>query len=75
MNKGYLVLIGGAEDRKNDKLILKELVSLNNAKTAVIIPTASSYPAGLGQDYYYVFKEMGVENIHIFDIRQRFEVD
>ena len=75
MNKGYLVLIGGAEDRKNDKLILKEMVRLNNVKTAVIIPTASSYPEGLGQDYYYVFKEMGVENIHVFDIRHKYEVD
>jgi len=75
MNKGYLVLIGGAEDRKHDKTILKEMVSLNNAKTAVIIPTASSYPDGLGQDYYYVFKEMGVENIFVFDIRQKYEVD
>jgi cyanophycinase len=73
MSKGYLVLIGGAEDRRNERIILKELVGLNNAKTAVIIPTASTYPAGLGQDYQNVFRDLGVENCYVFDIRDRAE--
>jgi len=75
MNRGYLVLIGGAEDRRNEKLILKELVNMKLHKTAVIIPTASMYPTGLGQDYYYIFREMGIENVYVFDIREKSEVD
>jgi len=73
--RGYLVLIGGAEDKKNDKTILKKVVSLNNAKTAIIIPTASSYPVRIAEDYVHIFKELGVENIFIFDIRQRHEAE
>ncbi len=67
--KGYLVLIGGAEDKKDNKVILRKVISLNNAKNAVIIPTASSYPNGLAEDYKYAFRDLNVENISILDIR------
>ncbi|HNW99360.1 MAG TPA: cyanophycinase [Bacteroidales bacterium] len=73
--KGHIVLIGGAEDKKNDKQILKRVIGINNAKTAVIIPTASNYPAGLAEDYFYAFRDLGVENNFIFDIRERSETD
>jgi cyanophycinase len=69
--KGYLVLIGGAEDKKDDKVVLKKVIGINNAKNAVVIPTASSYPTGLAEDYYYAFRELGVENISILDIREK----
>jgi len=69
--KGYLVLIGGAEDRKNEKIILKKVVSLNNAKNIVIIPSASNYPKGLAEDYFYAFSDLGVENSYILDIRDK----
>ena len=68
--KGHLIFIGGAEDKKDDKIILKKIVALNNAKTITIIPSASYYPTGVGEDYYYAFKSLGVENIQIFDIRE-----
>jgi len=73
--KGYLVLIGGAEDRKNEKVILKRTVSLNNAKTVAIIPTASNCPHGLAEDYFYAFRDLGVENAHILDIREKEEAE
>lgn len=69
--KGYLVLIGGAEDKKDEKVVLKKVASINNAKNAVVIPTASSYPTGLAEDYFYAFRELGVENISILDIREK----
>jgi cyanophycinase len=74
-HRGYLVLIGGAEDRKNDKVILRKVVELNNAKTAVIIPTASEYPKGLAEDYVRAFRDVGVENFFTFDIREKSETD
>jgi cyanophycinase len=73
--KGYLVLIGGAEDRKDDKLILRKLVELNNAKTVTVVPSASCYPSGVSEDYFYSFKSLGVENIQVFDIREPAEAD
>ena len=74
-NKGFLVLIGGAEDKKDKKVILKKIVELNNANNIIVIPTASTYPKGLAEDYYYAFKSLGAENISIFDIRERQEAE
>lgn len=74
-SKGHLILIGGAEDRKEDKLILKKIVEINHAKTVTVIPSASCYPTGVSEDYYYAFKSLGVENIQIFDIREPAEAD
>jgi cyanophycinase len=73
--KGYLVLIGGAEDKKNEKVVLQKVVSINNAKNAVIIPTASSYPIGLAEDYVYAFRALGVENVSILDIREKSDTE
>ena len=73
--KGYLVLIGGAEDRKNEKIVLRKVVELNNAKTVVIIPSASCYPKGLAEDYVYAFRDLEVGVSHIFDIRDKSEAD
>lgn len=73
--KGHLVLIGGAEDKNGEKTVLKSITDINDPKTAVIIPTASSYPSGLADDYRYAFRGLGVENIEIFDIRDKTEAD
>lgn len=73
--KGHLVLIGGAEDKRDDKLVLKKMVEINNAKEVVIIPSASSYPTSLSEEYLYAFRDLGVEGINIFDIRERREAD
>lgn len=73
--KGYLVLIGGAEDKRDNKIILKRTVELNNSKNISIIPTASNYPAGLAEDYHYAFRDIGVENIYTIDIRDKADAD
>ncbi|HHE38326.1 MAG TPA: cyanophycinase [Candidatus Cloacimonetes bacterium] len=73
--KGFLVLIGGNEDKRNNKTILKSLIEINNAENAVIIPTASSYPKSLGEKYFRAFKKLGLEHISILDIRHKDEVD
>ena len=72
-NKGHLVLIGGAEDRKNDKVVLKQLVEINNARNVVIIPSATLYPVECGEDYYFAFKDLGLKTIDILDIRKNSE--
>lgn len=72
---GHLVLIGGAEDRRDKKTVLNEVVKLNNPRHAIVIPSASSYPTDLGEDYTYAFKDLGVENVEVFDIRSKEEAD
>jgi cyanophycinase len=73
--KGYLVLIGGAEDRRNGKTILKRCVELNNARTVAVIPSASSYPTGLAEDYFYAFRDLGVDVVNTIDVRDRSDAE
>ncbi len=73
--KGYLVLIGGAEDRKGEKVVLKRTVNINNAQNIAVIPSATNYPKECGEDYYYAFRDLGVSTVNILDIRQKDEAD
>ncbi|MFO8067905.1 MAG: cyanophycinase [Bacteroidales bacterium] len=73
--KGYLALIGGAEDRKEDKTVLKRTVEINNAQTIIVIPSATTYPIECGRDYEDAFSSLGVKTVHVFDIRNPKEAD
>lgn len=66
---GFLVLVGGAEDRRGSKTVLKRIVEINNAKTVAIIPSASADPGGLLDDYTRSFKDLGIQNIKRLDIK------
>ena len=70
---GSLVLIGGAEERRGKMPVLARTVEMNHADNVVVIPTASAYPRDLGDDYYYAFKDLGVRDVCVFDIRSREE--
>jgi cyanophycinase len=73
--RGYLVLIGGAEDRTGRKEILRRTVELNDARTVSIIPSASRSPAGLARQYARAFRTLGVRRVFTLDIRDRHEAD
>lgn len=77
MEKGYLVIIGGAEDKKKDCEILKEVVSIYKEKKGplVILTSATDYPREVGEDYKEVFTSLGVEDIKVVDIRTRSEAN
>jgi len=45
------VLIGGSEDKRGDMHILSRVVEVNNARSVVVIPSASSYPKQRVTDY------------------------
>ena len=68
-NRGMLMIIGGAEDRTDDKYVLKNVISFSNAKVISIIPSASGYPLSLAEDYCYAFNQLGVQDIRILDMR------
>ena len=68
---GPLFLIGGAEDRKDERTILSRVVEAAGGRSVVVITTASDYPAELGQDYARAFRALGVEDPRILDIRSR----
>ncbi|SLM31567.1 putative Cyanophycinase [Desulfamplus magnetovallimortis] len=75
MRKSLLILIGGAEDRKDDRVVLRHLVKLTQAENVVIIPTASAYPQDIYSSYIDVFRDFGVRDLRCLDIRYREEAD
>ena len=68
-NKGMLMIIGGAEDRTEEKYVLQNVVEYSKATTISVIPSASGYPVGLGEDYFYAFSQLGVTDVRILDMR------
>ncbi len=75
MKRGRLFLIGGAEDRKGDKRVLKHLVDQTQPSNIMVIPTASDYPQDVYRSYTDAFRDLGIKAIECLDIRYRDEVD
>ena len=65
MAEGSVIIIGGAEDKVRDRVILNRFVSLAGGRDATIavISTASSLGAEAGERYRQVFSELGVKTV------------
>lgn len=87
--KGTLIPIGGNEDKgqhHEDENYSLEFISEGilwhvvreaggvDAKI-LVIPTASSIPVEVGQNYIAAFTKLGCTNIHVLDIRSRAQAD
>jgi cyanophycinase len=71
--KGLLIIIGGAEDKKGECIILRkvvELASVNNGKL-VILTTATAKPGEVGAEYGEIFRRLGIDELEILDIPHR----
>jgi len=82
--KGTLIPIGGNEDKGIEKSeiytleyitngILSRVVKESGGKDAciVVIPTASSIPDEVSENYRTAFATLGCSDVHIMDIRKR----
>jgi len=82
--KGTLIPMGGNEDKGIDTHeiytldyvedgILSRVVkeSGGNDANIVVIPTASSIPVEVGENYLNAFSKLGCENTHVLDIRSK----
>jgi cyanophycinase len=71
--RGNLIIIGGAEDKEGSKSILKEVCSkIDKVKERLLVATvATENPEAAGIKYISVFKNLGVYNIDILNIKQR----
>jgi len=82
--KGTLIPIGGNEDKgvKDNEIynleyidegILSRVVKESGGVDAkiIIIPTASSIPDEVGENYLQAFGKLGCENLQVLDIRER----
>ena len=84
MAKGTLIPIGGNEDKGNTENeqytleyvedgILSRVVSESGGPEAliIVIPTASSIPEEVGENYVSAFDKLGCSNVHVMDIRKK----
>jgi cyanophycinase len=71
--RGKLVVIGGAEDREGDCVILKEFVKLAKGDKArlVVMTVATDHPEEVGADYKKVFKRLGAADVKVVDVSSR----
>ncbi|NWF68822.1 MAG: cyanophycinase [Chloroflexi bacterium] len=77
VERGYLLPIGGAEDKIAARVILTHFVQRCGGTEAIIIviPTASEIPEEVGPMYKTLFDALGVQETRILDIRTREDAD
>ena len=74
--RGYVIPIGGAEERTGSMRVLKRFVKLCGGRRArlVIIPTASNLP-DTGDRYIEIFTKIGVSDVVSLPISERADAD
>ncbi len=73
--KGHLIIIGGHEDKEGERVILQEVCrkASNGKGRLVIVTVATQLPEESATEYVSIFKELGVKEIEVLDIRERQE--
>lgn len=73
---GHLLVIGGAEDKYNERRILKKFLSLAGEKDAevLIIPVASDFPEFAAEVYTQAFRNLGVANPRVLRATSRQDI-
>jgi len=71
-NRGWIVPIGGAENKENDRHILERFIRVSGGANAdiVVIPTASRMHE-TGPRYEAIFKELGASEVTVMDFDTR----
>ncbi len=69
---GILIIIGGAEDKNGESLILKQAQQLLGSQDRLtILTTATEQPEQAGAAYENVFRRLGVGNVVVLNINTR----
>ncbi len=65
MRTGHLIVIGGAEDKVRDRVILSRFVALAGGQDAriAVVATASSFAVEVGERYREVFTDLGAARV------------
>lgn len=72
---GSLVLIGGREDRRRDRVVLRGVLDISGGGRVVVVPAASAYPRSVAAVYRKAFGALGAERVDIVDVRARREAE
>jgi cyanophycinase len=70
--RGWIIPIGGAENKENDRRILRRFVEVSGGDDAdiVVIPTASKLHE-TGSRYEAIFRELGARHVTVMDFDTR----
>lgn len=73
---GHLLVIGGAEDKYNERRILKKFLELagGNRAEVLIVPVASDFPEFAADVYTQAFRNLGVANPRVLRATSRQDV-
>lgn len=73
---GHLLVIGGAEDKYNERRILKKFLELAGGDRAevLIVPVASDFPEFASDIYVQAFRRLGVANPRVLRATSRQDV-
>lgn len=73
---GHLLIIGGAEDKYNERRILRKFLQLAGDQQAniLILPLASDFPEFAADVYVQAFKKLGVANPKVLRATSRHDV-
>src|SRR5262245_37980543 len=73
---GHLLVIGGAEDKYNERRILKKFLSLAGDERAevLIVPVASDFPELASDVYVQAFRNLGVAHPRVLRATSRQDV-
>ena len=73
---GHLLVIGGAEDKYNERRILKKFLSLAGERDAqvLIVPVASDFPEFASDVYTQAFRNLGIANPRVLRATSRQDV-
>jgi len=71
--RGPLIIIGGAEDRERECLVLRAFVrAVGGTKARIAIMTAATgYPEEVGEEYRQIFERLGAESAYPIHTQQR----
>jgi len=69
--RGTLLIIGGHEDKENEKVILRALADRVGAGKLVVAPLASESPNEMWETYETVMRGLGVRHVHHLQIESR----
>lgn len=73
--KGQLLIIGGHEDKKDERLILKYLAQRIRSGSLVVSAVASEIPDELWREYEAVFRGMGLRHVKRLSIESRADAE
>jgi cyanophycinase len=73
---GHLLVIGGAEDKYNERRILRKFLQLAGDENAniLILPVASDYPEFAADVYVQAFRKLGVANPKVLRATSRQDI-